>query len=445
MSFDTWKGCDRQVPNRKKSRAQTDWGRIITRGARFAAIGAVAMAPLAAASAQQIGVTTAVTLETTGEPPGGALRQLEIGTNLVANERVETSETGPAHLIFHDRSALIVAPNSSLVLDEYVYDPKTGTGRAAFSATKGFFRFVGGTLSKRSTVEFRTPLATVGLRGGIADLEVTPERVVATKLFGVDVTITPTGAARQARRARIRRNGYKATVTKGGGVAIAKVSPGEMAKSLGKLGGEPGLPPVLAPAAGAAAAAAIVPTGTTQVVDAGALRNPANVAPAGLDPASTLSRAGEAIFGDVWDFTFENAINENPIEIGRRTFAGFFGRDPLQDLTDITPGVPTAFANFSSAPIIDGNFFKFVDGTIDGGFLSVVLDGGGDLVLPASGTPVPVEEVLAGIFTGFSFGSEGTQSPFGPVFGEGFSPRTATSSSIFSTRWAPLPLIHRRI
>ena len=99
------------------------------------------------------------------------MRRLEIGTNVVANERLVTSKSGRAQLIFRDRSSLIVAPNSDLVLDEYIYDPKTKAGKVVFSTTKGFFRFVGGVISKKNKVEFRTPLATIALRGGIADVQ----------------------------------------------------------------------------------------------------------------------------------------------------------------------------------------------------------------------------------------------------------------------------------
>ena len=52
------------------------------------------------AAAQEIGTTTAVTVLTTGQPPGSAVRRLDIGTNVVANERLVTSKSGRAQLIF---------------------------------------------------------------------------------------------------------------------------------------------------------------------------------------------------------------------------------------------------------------------------------------------------------------------------------------------------------
>ena len=232
-------------------------GRMPGRLFLLAALGIAAAS--SAALGQKIGVTTAVTLTTTGQPPGLEERQLTIGTDMVANEQVVTTSTGRAHLLFLDRSSLIVAPDSNLVLDEYVFDPKTKTGKVVFTTTKGFFRYVGGALSKnKNAVEFRTPLATVGLRGGIADVEVAgskggkPKQVSATKLFGTEVRITPCASAGQnADAIQIKRNGFKGSVgVCNGPVSLSRVPASEMLRNLKRVEGEKGLPPVTAPAAG---------------------------------------------------------------------------------------------------------------------------------------------------------------------------------------------------
>ena len=91
---------------------------IRTRWWKSALVGIVVSMLGTVAAAQEIGTTTAVTVLTTGQPPGAAVRRLEIGTNVFANERLVTSQSGRAQLIFRDRSSLIVAPNSDLVLDD---------------------------------------------------------------------------------------------------------------------------------------------------------------------------------------------------------------------------------------------------------------------------------------------------------------------------------------
>lgn len=126
----------------------------------------------ARAAAERVGVAAAVNPATTGTPPGGADRVVVVGDRMVLNERVETSDQGRTQLLFLDGSALTIGPNSSVVLDEFIYDPKTKIGKLAFSATKGLFRLVGGKISKKSAVIFKTPTAVIGIRGGIGIITV---------------------------------------------------------------------------------------------------------------------------------------------------------------------------------------------------------------------------------------------------------------------------------
>ena len=75
------------------------------------------------------------------------------------NERIATGALGQTQILFLDESAMTIGPNSDLVIDEFVYDPKTGTGQLAMSATRGVLRFVGGKLSKQDEgVRVRTPV-----------------------------------------------------------------------------------------------------------------------------------------------------------------------------------------------------------------------------------------------------------------------------------------------
>jgi len=118
--------------------------------------------------AQSVGVTGAVNPNTTGTPPGATVRELGTGNDVVYNERIVTEAKGQADILFVDRSALTIGPNSDLTIDEFVYSPDTGTGKLAASATKGVFRFVGGALSKNpDSVSIKTPAAIVGVRGGV--------------------------------------------------------------------------------------------------------------------------------------------------------------------------------------------------------------------------------------------------------------------------------------
>lgn len=127
----------------------------------------MAVAPL---HAQNVGRVGAVNKDATGTPPGNAARMLAIGTNVVYKERIQTSPSGSTQILFPDTSTLNVGRNSSIVIDEYVYDPKAGTGKMVASVGKGVLRFVGGQISHTAGVTINTPVATLGIRGGVATI-----------------------------------------------------------------------------------------------------------------------------------------------------------------------------------------------------------------------------------------------------------------------------------
>jgi hypothetical protein len=134
----------------------------------LAAIGlALGIAPQAAL-ADTVGTAAAVRPASTGTPPGGSVRTLEVGTGIVSRERIQTTGTGSLQLMFNDKSTLTVGPNSDLVIDEFVYNPGAGGGRFATRLTKGALRFVGGEISHDAGATIVTPVATLGIRGGAA-------------------------------------------------------------------------------------------------------------------------------------------------------------------------------------------------------------------------------------------------------------------------------------
>ncbi|MES2166459.1 MAG: FecR domain-containing protein [Pseudomonadota bacterium] len=120
------------------------------------------------AAAQNSGRVGAVNLDATGTPPGAATRTLTIGTNVIYKERVQTSAQGSTQIMFPDTSTLNVGRNSNIVIDEYVYDPAAGTGKMVATVSKGVMRFVGGQISHTAGVTVKTPVATLGIRGGVA-------------------------------------------------------------------------------------------------------------------------------------------------------------------------------------------------------------------------------------------------------------------------------------
>src|ERR1700722_13470292 len=132
-----------------------------------ASLGAV-LAMSAAACADTVGTAGAVNTTSSGTPPAGATRVIQIGTQVVENEKIETTGTGSVQVLFIDKTTLNVGPNSTLVIDRFVYNPATTRGELAISLGKGVLRVVGGVAPHSEGPTIRTPVAAVGLRGGIA-------------------------------------------------------------------------------------------------------------------------------------------------------------------------------------------------------------------------------------------------------------------------------------
>ena len=131
------------------------------------ALAAAAPAMVQQGMAQQIGTATAVNPSTEGTPPGGSTTTLTIGARVLHKERIHTSPTGSMQLLFLDKSTLNIAPNRSLVIDEFVYDPASNSGHMLTKLTQGTLQYIGGELRNKVAVTVQTPAAVIGIRGGI--------------------------------------------------------------------------------------------------------------------------------------------------------------------------------------------------------------------------------------------------------------------------------------
>jgi hypothetical protein len=148
-----------------------------------------ALAPMTRALAENFGKVGAVNQDATGTPPEGSAHTLVVGAGVVYKENIQTSAQGSTQILFPDQSTLNIGRNSSLVIDEYVYDPKTNHGTMLASLTKGTLRFVGGQISHNDGVTINTPVAALGIRGGVATV-VYP---VSQKLAGSDPNLAGCG------------------------------------------------------------------------------------------------------------------------------------------------------------------------------------------------------------------------------------------------------------
>jgi len=149
---------------------------VASSGALFAA---------ASASAQQVGTATAVNPLSESTPPGGTTAPLVVGAHIVHKERVHTTPAGTVQLLFTDKSTMSIAPNTDIVIDEYVYDPNAKSGNMLVSLTKGTLRFVGGQLSHQGEATITTSAASIGIRGGTVTVIQGPGGTKVINHFGI--------------------------------------------------------------------------------------------------------------------------------------------------------------------------------------------------------------------------------------------------------------------
>ena len=144
----------------------------------------------AASDEVEVGVTAASVIDAQGKPPVSPARDLETGVDVFFNEKISTDEAGRAQLLFRDGTSLTVGASSEMTIDEYVYDPATGTGDMVVSISKGVFRLVGGKISKNQPIVFNSPSATVSVRGGIAYVKESSAGLEAGLLYGTQLSVT---------------------------------------------------------------------------------------------------------------------------------------------------------------------------------------------------------------------------------------------------------------
>ena len=142
----------------------------------------------APAVAQQVGTATAVNPLSESTPPGGATAPLVVGAHIVHNESIHTTPDGTVQLRFTDRSSMSIAPNTEIVINEYVYDPNAKNGHMLVTLTEGALRYVGGQLSHNGETTITTTAATIGIRGGTATIVKDAKGTEVINHFG-DITI----------------------------------------------------------------------------------------------------------------------------------------------------------------------------------------------------------------------------------------------------------------
>ncbi|WP_238122491.1 MULTISPECIES: FecR family protein [unclassified Xanthobacter] len=188
----------------------------------------------AALAQQTVGTAAAVNPRSTGVGASGA-RTLQLGSPIIRNERVQTSESGTVQVVFLDKTTLNIGPRSDLVIDQFVFDPARDAGSMAVDLAKGTLRFVGGQASHGGAASVRTPVATIGIRGGVATFAHRDGVTRAVLQFGQLDVVGPGGQS-----VTLRRPGFMVDVSGQGISAPARVPQAEMDALLAETRSRPG-------------------------------------------------------------------------------------------------------------------------------------------------------------------------------------------------------------
>jgi hypothetical protein len=355
-----------------------------------AALGILCAAAATPAAAQQkVGVSAAVNPDASGTPPGAAVRRLVIGQEVVYNEHITTTANGQTQILFVDESAMTIGPNADVTIDQFVYDPKTGTGKLAMSAARGVLRFVGGKLSKEDgAVSIKTPSALIGVRGGALLANVKPGAPLQVIfIYGKALSVTGQSGCSQ----NVTRPSYGVGVASPGACpsSPAAATADDIAGLLAQLDGLPG----------ANGGARVIPT-----------------------DQAVASGVGNTISGDLAASIQASLQNLPPTTAASQVDVGNL-QSQLQIQNGSLPANPGAI---SSAITLQPP----TPGPYAGAF-----DGGGTTSSGFAGTPIPYSggtlangtftATIGGVTASFplpvgSSSFSGAQSPIGPVSGTTF-------------------------
>ena len=97
---------------------------------------------------------------------GGTSVAVSKGTLIELNDRVE-AKGGDVNIKFKDNTTVKVTASSALVIDDFVYDPKTQGGKLGLKAAEGTVRYVSGNIAHNNpnAVNIKTPTAAIAVRG----------------------------------------------------------------------------------------------------------------------------------------------------------------------------------------------------------------------------------------------------------------------------------------
>lgn len=127
----------------------------------------------------------------------GGTRTLTVGSDIFIGDTVNTGPKGNVQILFADNTRLVVGPQSSLLIEDYLIRNDGSAGRIAVNMLAGSFRFATGT-SPKNSYRIDTPTGTIGVRG--TEFDVWVEKLGITRILlyhGIVRFCTKSGACKE--------------------------------------------------------------------------------------------------------------------------------------------------------------------------------------------------------------------------------------------------------
>ncbi len=118
---------------------------------------------------ESVGSVVAVRGKVVAINVNGESRSLSIKSPLYLDDTVNTGKRGRLQILFKDTSIVSLGSDSIVKILEYAWDPGKDKAVLTTEVKEGFFRVMGGLISKKAPAEFKTktPMATIGIRGSM--------------------------------------------------------------------------------------------------------------------------------------------------------------------------------------------------------------------------------------------------------------------------------------
>ena len=143
-------------------------GRVVeamTARAQYAQADQIASAVAAVGNVAKVSGTAVVTRN-------GVPVELKQGDKLLKGDVVQTGADSTIGVSFVDGTALGLASNARIVLDEMTYDPNGSSNSSLLSLVQGAITLVAGHTAKHGNMRVETPVATMGIRGTAIMVEI---------------------------------------------------------------------------------------------------------------------------------------------------------------------------------------------------------------------------------------------------------------------------------